>query len=172
MTMQLIETKTLGATAASIQFTSIPQDGTDLILKASVKTNSADEGNEAINIAFNGSTSSFSQTNLHGTGSGVASFQAGTSSVRIVSGGKSQFTNAEVYIPNYTSATNKSLSSDGVSENNATLAFQLISAGLWSDTAAITSIEITKLDGTNFLAESSISLYKITKGSDGIVTTS
>jgi hypothetical protein len=60
---------------------------------------------------------------------------------------------------------------DTVSENNATAAFQRIIAGLNNSTAAITSINFFPSSG-NFVAGSTISLYGITKGSDGIVTTS
>ena len=77
-----------------------------------------------------------------------------------------------MYIPNYTGSTNKSISVDSVTENNATNNLMNIQAGLWSNTAAITSILFTSDTAGGFLAGSTISLYKITKGSDGIVTTS
>ena len=65
------------------------------------------------------------------------------------------------------------MSVDAVGENNATQAFQIISAGLWANTAAITSIQlIPQSGGGTFVADSTVSLYGITKGSDGIVTTS
>jgi hypothetical protein len=63
------------------------------------------------------------------------------------------------------------MSIDAIRENNATDARQAIFAALWSDTAAITSITIVP-SSTNFDVGSTFSLYKITKGSDGIVTTS
>jgi hypothetical protein len=43
---------------------------------------------------------------------------------------------------------------------------------LWSSTAAITSLAFSDISAANYLAGSTISLYKITKGTDGIVTTS
>jgi hypothetical protein len=46
----------------------------------------------------------------------------------------------------------------------------MISAGLWSNTAAITSLTFLPESGTQFEIGTTISLYKITSGSDGIVT--
>jgi len=68
MTMQLIETKTLLSAAASIEFTSIPQDGTDLLLLVSTR---ADGAGDAF-IRPNGSTSGLSARRLRGNGSTVA----------------------------------------------------------------------------------------------------
>jgi hypothetical protein len=171
MAMALIETKTLATTAASIEFTSIPQDGTDLVILISARTNAS--GLRSGQISFNGSTSGFSNRSLDGTGSVAASFSearyvgtlAGTTATA------DTFGNALIYIPNYSGATNKSFNADSVSENNAASAIQSISAGLWSNTAAITSLSFSP-STDSLIAGSTISLYKITKGSDGIVTTS
>lgn len=176
MTMQLIETKTLGTAAASIEFTSIPQDGTDLVLMASLR-----EAPGASNlflqfrITINGVTTSTVRT-LQGSGSSVGSFTnslgelgpniSGTTSTT------STFGSINVYIPNYSSTIiNKSFSYDGVMENNATTSYQNISAGLYSSTTAITSLGIRGVDGAgtqrNLAVDSIISLYKITKGAGG-----
>jgi hypothetical protein len=174
MTMQLIETKTLGTAAASIEFTSIPQDGTDLFLLISGRGSNA-EVTSYVEVSFNGSTSSFTQRSLGGTGSTANSFTipARFLGETVGNGATSNtFGNLRVYIPNYSGSTNKSFSTDGVGENNATTAQQNLTAGLWSNTAAITSVTVSALSGANLLTGSTISLYKITKGSDGIVTTS
>jgi hypothetical protein len=47
----------------------------------------------------------------------------------------------------------------------------MLTAGLWNDTTAITSLTLVPAAGS-FIAGSTVSLYKVTKGSDGIVTTS
>jgi hypothetical protein len=53
------------------------------------------------------------------------------------------FANVEVYIPNYTSTNQKSVSADAVSEQNATTAYMALTAQLWSNlTTAITSISV------------------------------
>jgi len=69
------------------------------------------------------------------------------------------FASAEIYIPNYTSSNYKSLSVDFVGENNATTSYQYFTAGLFSNTSAITSLVI---DGTdNFVQYSTATLYGI-----------
>jgi hypothetical protein len=174
MSLTLIETKTLGADAASIEFTSIPQDGTDLVALVSARIERSGSSADEIDIAFNSSTSDFAVRRLRGNGStvatttgtrGIGDFPATTSTANT-------FGNGYLYIPNYSGATNKSFSADSVSENNATTAFQYITAGLWSNTSAITSITFTPQNGTAIVAGSIISLYKVVKGTDGIVTTS
>ena len=173
--MKLIESKTLATAAASIEFTSIAQDGTDLFVLTSLRSARANAV-EGLLIAFNGSTANFTQRALFGAGSGNGeSFSSSVGRAGVVNGDSSTsntFANQSFYIPNYAGSTNKSYSVDSVSENNATTAWQEIVAGLWSQTAAITSVRFTPDTGNNLLAGSTISLYKITKGSDGIVTTS
>jgi hypothetical protein len=87
------------------------------------------------------------------------------------------FGNSSIYIPNYTGSTAKSVSIDSVGENNGTASEQIISAALWNNTAAITSITLTSLDDNlnpsgNFAQYSSVSLYGILKGTSNGVTVS
>lgn len=174
MTYQLIETKTLGTAQASIEFTSIPQDGTDLLAFMSLRS-VASAGVDELQLSFNSSTASFSQRYLRGAGSGgVASFTATRflGAIPAATSTSSTFGNQSLYIPNYAGSTNKSFSLDSVSEDNASVAYQEISAGLWSNTSAITSITFNLVSGLNLLAGSTISLYKITKGSSGGVVVS
>jgi len=174
MTMTLIESKTLLSAAASIEFTSIPQDGTDLIILMSCRSTRT-FGVDGIGVNFNGVSTNLSTRSLGGTGSGVFSTSISTGEIGLTSDANNTantFGNVAAYIPNYAGSTNKSWSSDDVAENNATEAYQIIRAGLWSNTSAITSILLFPVVGPNFVAGSTISLYKITKGSDGIVTTS
>jgi hypothetical protein len=171
--MKLIESKTLATAAASIEFTSIPQDATDLVVLMSLATTNTDKN---IFIRFNGSTTSYSYRNLLGLGSGSGISQNSSTSGGQIGGMRAitsnTFANAQAYIPNYTGSTNKSYSSESVSESNSADAYLFLVAGLWSNTAAITSLTIFEFTGDNLLAGSTASLYKITKGSDGIVTTS
>lgn len=162
MTMTLVETIEVGAGgAASISFTSIPQDGTDLVLKFSLRSSG---GDNVCFLRFNGSTSNYSNRYLNGTGSSVSS---GTDtsiyqSIATSSSTANTFSSGLSYIANYAVSQNKSVSSDSVNENNATGARQLLVAGLWSDTSAITSLSLV-LAGNNFVENSTASLYKITK---------
>jgi hypothetical protein len=170
--MKLISTQTLGTAAASIEFTSIPQDGTDLMAVMSLREAGGSEA-DGIQIRFNSNATGYTFRRLFGSGSSVTSDTG--ASLLWMNGNTSTsntFGNASVYIPNYAGSTNKSFSNDGVMENNATLAYQGLVAGLWANTDAITSVSFANSSGRNLVAGSTISLYKITKGSDGIVTTS
>ena len=165
--MQLIETKTLGTAGSSISFADIPQTFTDLLVVFSLRGDQ-NANNGFTNIGFNSSTSNFSTRFLQGDGSGVAS-STGTRGIAYLSNAfytSNTFDSTNVYIPNYTGATNKSFSAESVVENNATLGWQFMVAGLWSNTAAITSIQITPNTG-NFIAGSTISLYGIGGAGDG-----
>lgn len=174
MTMTLIETKTLATTEASIVFSAIPGTYTDLQLVVSARANGGSYPSESawsLTIGFNGSTTGFTARNLDGTGSGVASNTSARYVGWLTGGGATSntFGNCFIYIPNYAGSTNKSFSGDGVNENNATAGYQRISAGLWSNTAAITSIELTVESGVggSFIAGTTVSLYGILKGSGG-----
>jgi hypothetical protein len=68
-----------------------------------------------------------------------------------------------MYVPNYAGSTNKSMSSTGVQETNASGADMGAAASLWSSTDAITQIQILPLTGPNFVSGSSFYLYGITK---------
>jgi hypothetical protein len=172
--MKLIQSKTLASAAASIEFTSIPQDGTDLLVLVSIRNTATSVGG---GFRINGDTdSNYTTRVLQGTGSTVASTSFTSDNyVVLFENTSSNFTantysSWSIYIPNYTSAVAKSISVDAVSENNATLSRQGITASSWSLTSAITSLSF--ISSANTEARSTISLYKITKGSDGIVTTS
>ena len=169
--MKLIESKTLATAAASIEFTSIPSTFTDLVILISARSNAS--GLRDFYISFNGSTASFTGINLDGTGSSVAS-AANARYVGSINGTAQTadtFGSYAIYIPNYSGATNKSFSVDGVTETNATLAIQTIAAGLWSSTASITSVAFAP-STDSLVTGTTASLYGILKGSDGIVTTS
>ena len=170
--MKLIESKTLVSAQSSIEFTSIPQDGTDLVVLISTRVETAFT-DDAVSITLNSSTSNRSRRSLVGRGSTVAIFSSSDGIVGSTTGNtatSNTFGSMQIYLPNYTSSLAKSASTDSVSENNDTRAIQEMNAFLWNDTSAITSLKIDA--PSNLMAGSTISLYKITKGSDGIVTTS
>jgi hypothetical protein len=166
-TYTLINKSTLGSSQATVSFTglgSFSSTYTDLLVKVSARSDSSTTG---INIAFNSNTSSYTMIRLYGTGSGSLASDAGggssyVSNTMIVDSGytANTFGNGEIYIPNFSSSNNKSFSVDGVSENNATTALMMFTAGLWSNTDAITSIQLTSNVG-NFVSGSSFYLYGI-----------
>jgi hypothetical protein len=177
--MKLIQFQKLGSNQTSVSFNSISADFTDLVLVASARTDRASQVDDQLQMRFNGVTSGYGERGLFGNGSSPTSFSnSSQTSIRDIiwttasNATASTFGNATVYIPNYRSGNQKSVSSDSVTENNATAASQAIMAGLWSGTDPITSITLSPLNGTNILANSTFALYGVLKGSDGIVTVS
>jgi hypothetical protein len=181
--MKLIETKTLGADAASIEFTSIPADFDDLVILASVRSSYAADDDPLL-YQINGLTSGYSARILYGTGSAASTSTPTTAAKGGVNFGRlsfnginaatstsNTFSSVSFYLPNYKLTQQKSISVDYVLENNATFAEQQIVAALSTDTAAVTSIKFAARDG-DLVTNTSFSLYGILKGSDGIVTTS
>ncbi len=166
-TYKAIATTTVGAGGtATIEFAAIPNTYTDLKVVVSARFDRA-VTRQSMNLWFNNSTGSWSGKRLAGYDSGsTLSDNAPTTYYQIPQGTgtsatASTFANTEFYIPNYLSSTNKSVSSDSVTENNSSTAWIVdLGAGLWSNTAAITSI---KLDGNgyNFLQYSTATLYGI-----------
>jgi hypothetical protein len=164
--VQIGSTVTVGAGgAASIDFTSIPGTYTDLLVLASVR-NSESFNNGDLLMRFNGSSTSYINKSIYGTGTAAASNSPFTdkiygASINANTSTASTFSSNSLYIPNYTGSTNKSVSVEGVQETNGSQAFMNIIAGLWSNTAAITSISL--FSGTNFVQYSTATLYGISK---------
>jgi hypothetical protein len=165
-TYEAIATVTVGSGgAASIDFTSIPATFTNLVILMSCRR-SLSTGTGQMSLTFNGSSSGYSSRMLEGTGSSAGSNSYSGVNMRIGQAEPSNFTantfmNTQIYIPNYASSNNKSVSSDSVSENNATEAYAAMFAGLWSNTAAITSISLFPADINNWAQHSSATLYGI-----------
>lgn len=163
-TFELISAVTVGSGGAStISFSSIPATYTDLCLKLSARTARAD-ASDVVAINFNGSSSGITMKYLQGTGSSASSSSSSTyiwTRVSAANNTSNTFGNAEIYIPNYAGGSYKSVSTDGVSENNATEAYTNLVAGLWSSTAAITSIALTSANGESFVQYSTAYLYGI-----------
>lgn len=157
MAMVLIQTQTLGASAASVTFSSIPGTYKTLILKVAARGAST---TSTMTIQFNGSTANFTTQNVKGSGSAVS---AATTSVGdagdITNSGDtgSTFSNAEITMPNYAGAANKSYLVDIAADNQQIAAKLQQWSGLWSNTAAITSV--TLANAANFAAASVFSLY-------------
>jgi hypothetical protein len=150
--------------AASINFTSIPSTYTDLAVMISMKsTNSSWQGTT---LRFNGTSSGYSDRFLNGDGSSATSGSNLNGGTAIYIGANpataetNAFSNTQIYIPNYTSSSNKSVSIDQVSDFNTTLSFAALIAGLWQNTAAITSIAIAGSAG-NLAQYTTATLYGI-----------
>ena len=159
---------TVGAGGTSaITFNNIPQNYTDLVIKLSIRNTAASA--QSLGVKFNGSSSGYSDRWILGTGSAVSSSSDTASPMAIAydaligTNTASTFSSVEIYIPNYASANFKSLSSDSVSENNATAANASLFAALWSNVTAISSMQFLSYSGTsqNFAQYSTATLYGI-----------
>ena len=165
-TYELIASQTLGSDAATVTFSSIPGTFDDLVFVYSVRTTTAVVG-ENIKARFNGagSDTNHSARRLSGNGSTAASSTQAYLLIGTASGSSStadSFGSGEMYIPNYAGGSNKSCSMTSVQETNAIGASIYVLAGLWSDTSAITDIEILPVTG-NLKTGSTFDLYGITK---------
>jgi hypothetical protein len=156
----------LGVT--NITFSSIPATYTDLVLLTSLR---GDDGQAAVlnKLTFNGNASGYTERLVYGNGSAAASANHTTQSqldwsalMPGLTATANTFSNNLLYIPNYASSNYKSISSDSAAENNTTAANFYVNAGLWSNTAAITSIELTS-SANKIVQYSTATLYGISK---------
>ena len=151
-TYELISSVTVGSGgAANIEFTSIPATYTDLLVKLSGRSSRSGAYGEEFLLTFNNNTSGYSEQWLRGTGSTVAGSSFSGSSIQQLgqpgaAATANTFGNWEFYIPNYAGSNYKSIILDGVTESNSTTAGHALAylhAGLWSNSAAITSIKLS-----------------------------
>ena len=163
----LLETIALTQSAASVTFDNLPTSGyTDLKIVASARGTSSSTL-DVMQMYFNGNQSiTYSWRFLRGDGSSATS-SSSTSANGVFVGltdaannTASTFSNTEIYIPNYRSTSNKSISVDSVHEQNGTTAYTELIAGLAPLTSAITSATIFP-SGASFVANSTFSLYGI-----------
>ena len=160
-TYYLIGSYTVGSGgASSIDFTGIPGTYTDLLIKLSGRNSVS--GN-AVSIAFNGNSAVATYIGLQGDGSSKSSFGGTTFSfagnLNDSTSTANTFASIEMYIPNYTGSTQKSMSIDSVTENNGTTAYATLIASLYNLTSAVTSIKLTPPN--SFVQYSTAYLYGI-----------
>jgi len=165
-TYTLITSNTLASAAASISFSSIPATYTDLLVKAIARN--TDTGGGAMRIQFNSDTTSANYTFIRGLGTGTAATgtsNTGTAGQAFISSNDftaNTFGSTHIYISNYALSTNyKNTSIDSVSENNTAESYLNFCSGLWSSTAAITSIQLQAGGSFNFVTGSIFYLYGI-----------
>jgi hypothetical protein len=169
-TYTLIASNTLSTSASSITFSSIPATYTDLVLRLSARGDRAVGSASGVYITINGiTTSTYSYRSLYGNGTSAASDNSGSVApsawgaflIDQATSTANTFGNSEIYFPNYAGSSNKSMSIDSVYEQNGTDAYAYFTAGLWSNTAAITSVKLEVNSGTNFVQYSNFYLYGI-----------
>jgi hypothetical protein len=178
--MKLIEAKTVSSAVNTVVFSSIPQTYTDLKLVCSAQ--SQNSGVDAIRIRPNGSSSNmytrFLQADITGTSGSVTSENYPFALTRCNGNDVANvFGSGEYYIANYTSTTlNKAIWTFSTSESSGQRMLQNMSAALWSDTTAITSITLITESNANFSNNSTFYLYGIsssavsgTKATGGVI---
>jgi len=153
-TMTKLASTTVGVGgSASVVFSNIPQNYTDLCIKISCQTNrSADEG--GLSVQLNSATTGQTYRVLAGLGSN------GTNSVdtayeplwvcRIQGGtaGTNVFSNTDLYIPNYAGNKPKVILADSATEKNASIAYITLSSVVQANSSPVTSLTLSGLGGT------------------------
>jgi hypothetical protein len=164
MAMTLVSTVTVGSGGiASIEFTSIPQTGTDLLVVFSLRSEVSANNTT---LSLNGTSgTNYNRIALAGDGSAATTASGTNSSLMLVSQGASTntantFSSGEIYIPNYATAQSKELFNRNGYETNGTtsgLRFQIMRR---VTAEAITSLTITGNSG-DIAQNSTASLYII-----------
>jgi len=151
----------LTSSAAYVDFDSIPQTYTDLLIVASTRD---DGGAGEQNIYVRNNKAAFSSARgLEGNGSSASSNSyANQGSVPNTAFTSNTFNNSEFYIANYTYAGKHQTSSTVANENNTTTITNgtRLTAAVDSETTAVTSIRVA-CSGASFVSGSSFYLYGI-----------
>ena len=155
---------TLGATAASVTFSSIPSTYTDLIVTGQIIGAAQDN----LVLRFNSDTgSNYSHTTLWSNGSTVASLRRTNATYSYIIGegllptAANTFASISININNYANTTtNKTLLARS-GTNNATYPEISLLTGLWRSTAAITSVSLITPSGSYLATGSTFNLYGI-----------
>ena len=160
-----IQTYTLSATAATVTFSNIPQNYTDL--KVVISARSDQNTVEALVLSINGQGFNTNFTSRY-IDSGNGTPRSGTANVGGIIQGTdytaNTFSLTELYFSNYTSSSYKPISVDYATELNAIGGYLGFSAQLWSQTAAITSISFARPTVGNINTGSTFTLYGISNG--------
>lgn len=153
--------------AATIEFTSIPQVYTDLQISISSR-DSYSATSTAMYLQFNNNSSNHGIQRLRGGSGTVDAYrETAQSSINLYNikpgalATNNVFGSASIYILNYASSNYKSVSVEGIGENNSTDAYSVIFAGSWLNTSAITSIKL--YSDSTFVQYSTATLYGIKK---------
>lgn len=163
-TYELITSQTLATSAASITFSSIPSTYTDIQVLIAARSDAA-QNYEDLRLKFNGATTGYSAKGLYSVNSSTVTSWTTTSSYCgaccAANDTANTFGNSQIYIANYASSNYKTYSSESAAENNGTGMNIDMYSGLWSNTAAITSINLFCDSGGNFVQYSTFYLYGI-----------
>jgi hypothetical protein len=162
-TYEPIATKTGTGSSAVIDFTTIPQTYTDLVLVVQATTPS---GATTLATRFstdNGSTfdanTNYSRTFLYGDGSSAAS--ARNTSISSAYLGSIETSTITTYIVQFMNYSNTTTYKTLLARANNTSWTAAGIVDLWRNTAAISGIRLLNLDGFNFSSTTTATLYGI-----------
>lgn len=158
-TLTKIASVTLGSGQNTISFTAIPATYTDLVVKFSINSASNNQY-----IRFNNSSAAeYNIQTLRGNGSVADNYFTGTSQTEFyfnASGiATDTFGSGEIYVTNYTAASQKSLFINAVGEANTATVYANQTVGSWANNSAITQIDIVCASGLG--QYSSATLYGV-----------
>ena len=152
-----IASQTVGSSIATVTFSNIPQNYTDLVIVSNGGL--ANSGGYA--ISFNGDTSSiYSRTFMQGNGSTASSGRGSNEYPLYVTSNGANQTNIFNIINYSNTSTFKSFLSRGNGSASNTIGFVC----LWRSTAAINRVDII-CPGTTFTSGTTFNLYGIASGS-------
>lgn len=162
-------TVTLGAPAASIGFSPIPEGWSSLRIIGQLRSDRAGSVSDGGSVSFNGDTTdaNYEHQVLQATNGTVQGALTISNRVLIAATGAAatadQFGIADVTIPAYATANNrkKALCTTFRDETVLAAAFIAMRGMLWKNTAPITSVSFAPSVGTNFVAGSFLSLYGV-----------
>jgi hypothetical protein len=172
MPLQLykISSTELKTSASTVTFSNIPQGYKDLKIAMSARCDSTGGYPETVNLKFNNSSTSdytwrglYSVTATPGSNNSISGSSMRVGSIPAVATTANIFSDIEIYIPNYRSSNNKSISVEATSEMNGSTDFTyalIMNAGIRTNSAAITEINLS-LSAGNFIANSTLILYGI-----------
>ena len=159
VTYEAISTQTLGTSAATVTFTSISQDYTDLLFVGSLQTLSS---GAYLRGTYNGDAgNNYSQTTLYGNGTSASSSRNTNSPVNYFAQiGNTSSTSFTIYSINFTNYSNTTTHKTILTRcGHADFEMEAV-VGLWRSTAAINAITFS-LNFSSFAVGSTFSLYGI-----------
>jgi hypothetical protein len=170
MALQLfkIADYTVGSPVSTITFSSIPQAYTDLIVKISARSADGGSVQDRITMKINGNAyGSWNLKYIGNANNSAATYDQtslGSNNINYMPSSNATgntFCNTEIYIPNYTSSNYKSMSIDGMMENNSSTVYFGLEAALWSNTAAITQLDFLTAAAANYATNTTFTLYGV-----------
>ena len=161
MSYTAIASQTLGSSASSVTFSSIPGTFRDLVLVVNAWATS---GSNQETLRFNSNSSGYNMVTMRGDGSATSSFSYANQAKLYVDGNNNSISTSNdhvsiVQILDYAQTDkHKSVLWRSDTASISTVA----TAGRWANTAAITSLEIgIEGGGGNFAAGSTFSLFGV-----------